>query len=181
MLAKITRHQLSTELLRGAPLRAKEPSEYVHVAILSDAEGVGAEQHRLESICALLQCASPKVGIKRHTTANRFINLVWEMHSEYVSYTVARTNLATSAQLDEVRDVLINDASAQIIAASQVCVHKAPPSTETRDALISRDLGPRACGGTVCDGKASIWTNFAINEKGLLPSSYLTTESPSVA
>ncbi len=166
-MAELTRSGLSAELLSYPPLRAETPREYLHCARLVTPDELDQEFSRLSRFCEQVGCPEPSSPSDYFEEQTQQLHFQWEMHSEFASITVATKPGAPEAVLDEPISDYQDELSGHVVSAAWTRVWPDSGDVEERDRMILDQLGPKACGGTVCDGRASIWTTFDIDSRGL--------------
>jgi len=165
------RHALNDEVhARPAPVMAP-PLRASHIAVVSGEGSERGERAHIAELCALFGASPPPITSNFWSAALGRIQLRWERHTEFSTYTFAVAEPFTepfaAPVIAEIPDDWLAAIPGQRLVAINLAIEPAAASA-ARDAaalaaLFSSDI---VVASRVGDGMATVWTDFRIAADG---------------
>jgi uncharacterized membrane-anchored protein len=104
----------------------------------------------------------PEAGARALQFNSGPVEIRWERHNEFVTYTLILSEAADQSVLDPIRDILITGQPGPLAACLRLFVRRLPV-----EAPLSA-TGGYACASLISQGRATLETNFTVNAQGML-------------
>lgn len=142
------------------------------LALLHDSATVADEFSHLQQLCERLGIAVPSSDAACHHLDFGHVELRWERHTEFSTYTVIRQPVDvaepfTRTALSHLPPAWLEGLPGQVISGLHVEVHAWPDTDPTADQVRPHFESQRLISSWVIDRKARLWTAWRLHRDGL--------------
>ncbi|MBK9220240.1 MAG: DUF3422 domain-containing protein [Uliginosibacterium sp.] len=163
------RSVLSSEIHSRPFLDIQAPAEVSHIAIFCDSD-LQIHQALLASLCQHYGVAPPAEGHRNFSYTFSDFRLKWESHTEFSSYTLARSTTSTDAFSDPPHRYLpqawLQQLRGLVMVATHLFVEKHDQQEVDGARLRSLFSGPVIAGSHTVGARAEVWSDFRVRADG---------------
>ncbi len=164
------RYVLNNEIHARPPEEFAAPTQISFLALLYPVESNGDAFHDLEKLCEMMGSAPPRPDANQFRTILGSMQLKWERHTEFVTYSFSRQGAFDDPFSKPIITQVPDDWLASIRGQLLVAIHLAIRDNRLRvpDLKdVARDFSENyLVGAEVGGGKAIVLTDFRIHEDG---------------
>jgi uncharacterized membrane-anchored protein len=160
---------LHNEIHARPPEGLVAPLALFHVVMLADAAGRAASREHLAQLLRDHHLPQPDPHATHLRMALNGFRVRWELHTEFITWTFARTLADVAEPLATAREVLPQDWFAALpgLCLSQTHLWLIPAKNSAADELVRQHLQEDTLiGSTVADGLGEVYTDFQIHADG---------------
>jgi uncharacterized membrane-anchored protein len=174
LLSRLVAHPLRAELIdevhaRPSP-QVSSPIRVSHMVFLDDERGQEASHEHVCKLAERFDASMPSASADCYYGKVGGLELRWERHTEFCSYTFIRLGEGAppfgATALDMVPEDWIEETPGIFLSGVHAVIMKSPPPDPFGSELSDWFDGHRIYGSHIVDNKAAVWTSFQIHQDG---------------
>ena len=150
------------ELHARPALRLPDSALALRYVFTFDAAYANSDHVLIAQLCQDNGVEPPEAGARALQFNSGPLEIRWERHNEFVTYTFILAEGADTSPLDRIRSKLISGQPGPLAACLRLYVRRLPQGSP----LIG--MGGYTCASLVSQGRATLETNFTVNDEGIL-------------
>jgi uncharacterized membrane-anchored protein len=164
------RRALAEEIHARPPANLAAPVQVSHIALISGEDGMAPHVAHLEALCKHFRVAPPPVDATHFSAELGEVQLKWERHTEFSTFTIIRPGAFAQpfkgTAVDSLPKDWLTDLPGQVIAACHVAVETGLGSHRTPADLAGLFDNNPITGSIVSGGNAWLWADFQLHSDG---------------
>ena len=174
LLSRLATHPLRAELIdevhaRPSPL-VRSPIRVSHMVFLDDERGQEAVHEHVCRLAERFDASMPEASADCYYGKMGGLELRWERHTEFCSYTFIRQGEGAppfgATALDMVAEDWIEEIPGIFLSGVHAAIRKGSPPDPFGSELSDWFDGHRIYGSHIVDSKAAVWTSFQVHRDG---------------